>query len=104
MGKALKLRWRHLPRDGCFRLLLPEIEAEAEASRGDALIAAIAMNMSDPEWVEDLLEDLAAAATGDLCYRREPPGSTTRAEQASRAEGCRPNRSAAHESATRPAA
>jgi hypothetical protein len=60
------------------------------------------MKMSDPEWVEDLLEDLAAAATGDLCHRREPPGSTTRAEQVSRAEGYRPDRSAVHESATHP--
>jgi hypothetical protein len=47
--------------DGTFRLVFPDIEAEAEASHGHALIAAIAMKMSDPEWVEDLLEELAAA-------------------------------------------
>lgn len=47
--------------DGSFRLLFPDIPAEAEASRGHAIIAAIAMKMSDPEWVEDLLADLAAA-------------------------------------------
>jgi hypothetical protein len=47
--------------DGSFRLLFPDIPESAEASRGHALIAAIAMKMSDPEWTSGLLADLAAA-------------------------------------------
>lgn len=47
--------------DGSFRLLFPDIPVDAEASHGHALIAAIAMKMSDPEWVEGLIADLAAA-------------------------------------------
>lgn len=47
--------------DGSFRLVFPDIPADAIASDGHALIAAIAMKMSDPEWVEELLADLAVA-------------------------------------------
>lgn len=47
--------------DGNFRVLFPDIPESADASRGHALIAAIAMKMSDPEWTSGLLADLAAA-------------------------------------------
>lgn len=47
--------------DGTFRLLLPDIPADAEASDGHALITAIAMKMDDPDWVAGLFAELAAA-------------------------------------------
>jgi hypothetical protein len=47
--------------DGGFRLLLPHLPEDSAASLGHALIAAIAVKMNDPEWVEGLLEDLASA-------------------------------------------
>lgn len=47
--------------DGSFNLLLPDVPADSAASRGHALIAAIAVKLNDPEWVEGLLADLEAA-------------------------------------------
>lgn len=48
--------------DGSFRLLLPNAAPDSEASFGHALITAIAVKMNDPEWVEDLMAALEAAA------------------------------------------
>ena len=47
--------------DGSFSLLLPDLPVDVEASLGHALIAAIAVKMNDPEWVEGMLADLQAA-------------------------------------------
>lgn len=48
--------------DGSFRLLLPNVPEDSDASLGHALITAIAVKMNDPEWVEGLLADLQAAS------------------------------------------
>lgn len=47
--------------DGSFRLLLPDMPEHSAAARGVVLIAAIAVKMADPAWIEEMLEVFAQA-------------------------------------------
>jgi hypothetical protein len=54
--------------DGSFRLLLPNVPADPDASFGHALITAMAVKLNDPEWVEDLLAALEAASNAEKVH------------------------------------
>jgi hypothetical protein len=58
--------------DRSFRLLLPGAPEESAASRGVVLIAAIAVKMSDPQWIEDIgaYEPLSKDADAELVVTR----------------------------------
>ena len=54
--------------DGRFHLLLPDVPEDSATSLSHALIAAIAVKMNDPEWIEGLLADLRAACNDNKAH------------------------------------